>query len=129
MARRAPHHGKPSGPVDQSPWSTGQESTQTPEPGAHRQWRQARADWLQTSRAEDFERMLAAVTLGDDPGPLPGVDPVPGRRAVQGDQEASGCEDRIGRISGLSQLFQETAAWQYDDAPGARSSLSAMLNP
>jgi len=68
MAHRAPHHGQPSGPVDQSPWYTGQESTQTPEPGAHRQWRQARADWLQTSRAEDFERMLAAVTLDNPVG-------------------------------------------------------------
>jgi integrase len=29
-----------------------------------------------------------------------------------------GAKTRIGRISGLSQLFQETAAWQYDDVPG-----------
>lgn len=46
------------------------------------------------------------------------MDPVHGRRAVQGDREAPGREDRIGRISGLSQLFQETAARQYDDVPG-----------
>jgi hypothetical protein len=50
-----------------SPWYTGQESGLTPEPGAHRQWREARQEWLRTSRHEDFERMLASVTPENPP--------------------------------------------------------------
>lgn len=68
VALRLPRHGRRPGRAEyQSPWYTGQESVRTPEPGAHQQWREARSDWLQTRRPEDFERMLASVTLDNPP--------------------------------------------------------------
>lgn len=50
-----------------SPWYTGYDCSQAPEPDPYRQWREARTDWVTTQRPEDFERMLVAVTPDTPP--------------------------------------------------------------